>query len=96
MVGRNIDYAAGPASAKLSDEQIRENVEAHIVHASQQHSAALDVIVEVKGGEVTLLGTVPHSVMKQQIEEMAAAAPGVRRVENKLNVPLTAAWPGTT
>lgn len=104
MIGRNnndkMDKSAGAApgatSARVSDERIRENVEAHLLHAAQGHSESVDVIVEVQEGNVTLLGTVPHSVMKHQIEEMAASCAGVRRVENKLNVPLTAAWPGTT
>ena len=48
---------------------------------------------EVKDGSVTLSGTVPHRVMKQSIEEMAAGCPGVTRVENDLRVALTAPWP---
>jgi osmotically-inducible protein OsmY len=74
-----------------SDEQIRENVEAHLQHASQRFAS--DVMVEVNGGYVTLIGEVPHSVMKQQIGDMAASCPGVRHVDNKLTVPLTAPWP---
>lgn len=97
MTGRNNDHAL-PGSTqrtatRVPDEEIRANVEAHLVHSSHQHSTTLEVMVEVKEGEVTLLGMVPHRVMKQQIEEMAAGTPGVRRVENKLTIPLTAAWP---
>ena len=58
-----------------------------------RYPALLDVMFEVKDGSVTLSGTVPHRVLKQSIEEMAAGCPGVTRVENNLRVALTAPWP---
>ncbi len=82
-------------SSGSSDEQIRKYLNEHLVHASR-HPALLDVIFEVKDGNVTLSGTVPHSVMKQAIEETAAGCPGVTHVENNLQVALIAAWPEPT
>lgn len=88
MVERHIQ------SSEARDEHIRKYLDEHLVHAAR-YPALLDVIVEVKGGVVTLSGTVPHRVMKQSVEELAAACPGVRGVENHLNVALTAPWPDT-
>jgi osmotically-inducible protein OsmY len=42
---------------------------------------------------VTLYGTVPHRVMKHAIEDIVAACPGVKDIENKLTVALIAPWP---
>ena len=82
-------------SSKASDEQIRKYLTEDLVHASR-YPALLDVMFEVKDGSVTLSGTVPHSVMKQSIEETAAGCPGVTHVENNLQVALIAPWPEST
>jgi PAS domain S-box-containing protein len=75
-----------------SDEQIRTYLRQHLVHASH-YPALLDVTFEVRDGSVTLSGSVPHRGVKHSLEETAATCPGVRHVENKLNVALTAPWP---
>jgi osmotically-inducible protein OsmY len=77
-------------SGYISDEAIRRDVEAHIQHGSAVTS---DIIVEVREGVVTLLGDVPHRLMKQQLEDAALSCPGVRSVHNKLNILLMAPWP---
>lgn len=82
-------------SSGPSDERIRKYLTEHLVHASR-YPALLDVMFEVKNGRVTLSGSVPHRVMKQSIEETAAGCPGVTRVENNLQVALTAPWPDLT
>ena len=74
------------------DEQIRTYLRQHLVHTSH-YPALLDVAFEVRDGNVTLSGTVPHRGVKHSLEDTAAACPGVRHVENKLNVALTAPWP---
>lgn len=81
-------------SANASDVRIRACIEEHLSH-HPRYPGAVSVMVDVKDGDVTLSGTVPHRVMKQSIEETAAACPGVRRVDNHLNVPLVAPWPET-
>jgi osmotically-inducible protein OsmY len=82
-------------TGKTRDDAIRKYLTEHLIHASR-YPSLIDVMFEVKDGSVTLSGTVPHRVMKQSIEEMAADCPGVRRVDNKLNVALTAPWPDLT
>ena len=89
---RDMQRSGGSVSTRLGDldEAIRRNIAAHLGHGSAHGD---DIVVEVHDGEVTLLGDVPHGLMKQQVEEFAATCPGVRRVHNKLNVLLVAAWP---
>jgi osmotically-inducible protein OsmY len=79
-------------SSQASDERILRYLTDQLVHASR-YPTLLDVMFEVKDGSVTLSGTVPHSVMKQSIEETAAGCPGVSRVENRLQVAQVAPWP---
>ena len=74
------------------DERIRRYLIEHLAHASH-YPALIDVMFEVKDGRVTLSGSVPHRVMTQSIEDTAASCPGVKHVENNLNVALTAPWP---
>jgi osmotically-inducible protein OsmY len=75
-----------------SDERIRTYLREHLVRA-WHYPALTDVRFEVEDGRVTLSGTVPHRVMKQQIEDTAWSCADVKRVENNLNVALTAPWP---
>ena len=84
----------GPKGYQRSDSRIHEDVCEHL--ANTQHIDANDVTVEVKDGTVTLLGTVPHRQMKHCIEDLVAECPGVKDVDKKLRVPLTAAWPEPT
>jgi osmotically-inducible protein OsmY len=79
-------------SSQASDERIQKYLTEQLVHASR-YPGLLDVMFEVRNGSVTLSGTVPHSVMKQAIEETAASCPGVTRVENRLQVAQVAPWP---
>jgi osmotically-inducible protein OsmY len=79
-------------SRQGSDERIQRYLREHLVHASH-YPGLIDVMFEVKDGHVTLSGTVPHRVMKQSIEATTASCPGVKHVENNLNVALTAPWP---
>jgi len=75
-----------------SDERIRTYLREHLVRALH-YPALIDVRFEVRDGHVTLSGTVPHSVMKHQIEDTAWCCAGVKHVDNNLNVALTAPWP---
>jgi hypothetical protein len=77
-------YAPGPKGYKRSDERIKEDVSDRI---SQMNMVdASDVEVAVKGGEVTLTGTVPNRVMKWQLENMIDTVAGVTEVHNQLRV----------
>jgi osmotically-inducible protein OsmY len=75
-----------------SDERIRTYLSQHLVRGLH-YPALIDVRFEVEDGRVTLSGTVPHRVMKQQIEDTARSCADVKHVENNLNVALTAPWP---
>ena len=75
-----------------SDERIRTYLREHLVRALH-YPALIDVIFEVRDGDVTLSGTVPHRVMKERIEDTARHCEGVKHVKNNLNVALTASWP---
>ena len=50
------------------------------------HVDAADLRVAVRGGHVTLLGSVRNSLEKAQIEARARAVPGVADVTNRLSV----------
>lgn len=81
----------GPKNYVRSDERIQENLCEQL--AQTLHVDTSDVTVEVKGGKVTLYGTVPHRQMKHWIEDFVADYGGVTEVENKLRVAITAALP---
>lgn len=74
-----------------NDQRIREDVCDRLTNADRIDAS--EVMVEVKDGVVTLLGTVPHRAMKHWIEDIAAETSGVKDVENKLNVALVGLAP---
>jgi hypothetical protein len=73
----------GPKGYTRSDERIREEV---CDCLSDGYVDASGVEVEVKGGVVTLTGTVTEKPMKRQIEDMVEACRGVKTVENQIRV----------
>lgn len=81
----------GPKNYQRSDERIYDDIHERLTYSD--HIDASDVTVEVKGGKVTLYGTVAHRQMKHWIEDIVAACSGVNEVENKLSVALVASWP---
>jgi hyperosmotically inducible protein len=76
------DYA-GPA-AYVGDSAIDARIEIALVHSPSVDARQIDV--QTYHGQVTLEGTVDTAAMKRQAERIARAAPGVRRVENRLRV----------
>lgn len=50
------------------------------------HIDSSEVTVEVAGGNVTLHGSVPERWMKHTIENLAAACPGVREVDDRIRI----------
>lgn len=74
----------GPKGYKRSDERIREDICEQLWDAHDLDVG--EVSVHVADGGVTLEGTVPHRHMKHHIEDIAAAAPGVDDVDNKIRV----------
>lgn len=72
----------GPKGYTRSDERIREDVCDSL--SDDDELDASDITVTVKGGEVTLEGSVPDRRAKQRAEDLAEAVSGVRDVDNKL------------
>jgi hypothetical protein len=81
----------GPKGYQRSSERLREIIYERICHADRIDAS--DVTVEVREGVVTLHGSVAHRQMKYWIEDIVADTFGVKDVENKLRVALTAPWP---
>ena len=72
----------GPKGYKRSDDRIREDVCDRL--SDDDELDASEITVTVKGGEVTLEGTVEDRRAKQRAEDLAEAVSGVRDVDNKL------------
>ncbi|HEY8279172.1 MAG TPA: BON domain-containing protein [Bdellovibrionota bacterium] len=77
-------FGVGPKGYKRSDERIREDV----CEALARHPEidASDIEVVVKGGRVTLAGTVPDRWMRRQAEDAVEFVSGVEDVRLDLNV----------
>ena len=74
----------GPKGWQRSDDRIHDDVCERLAHESGIDPS--DVTVEVRGGDVTLTGTVPDRGMKYRIEDIVDGCSGVRDVENRLRV----------
>ena len=74
----------GPRGYQRSDERIRENVCDLLLEASHVDASGFDV--QVKGGEVTLEGTVADRRMKRDAEDLVEQIPGVMQVHNHLRI----------
>lgn len=67
-----------------SDERIRDDVCEHLYRSHDVDVGS--VSVEVKGGTVTLEGSVPERRMKHRIEDICEQCIGVSDVENRIRV----------
>jgi osmotically-inducible protein OsmY len=76
--------ARGRASRGHADASLRDEVAHRIV--SEGGGDALDVVVKVREGIVTLEGPVPERVTKEMLQAIVEACPGVRGVDNRLRV----------
>ena len=74
----------GPKGYQRSDERIREDICERLWHDSRVDVG--EVSVDVKGGVVSLEGSVPERRMKHVIEDTAASCRGVKDVENRIRV----------
>jgi hypothetical protein len=83
--------ARGPKNYQRSDDRIKEDIYDKLMHDHRIN--ADEVVIEVSAGIVTLLGSVAHRQMKHWIEDIAADCAGVKDVENKLRVAITATGP---
>ncbi len=74
----------GPAGYQRSDERIREAVCEALTDDDRVDASGIDV--QVKGGEVTLTGTVPERHMKRCAEDVVEGISGIKDVQNQLRV----------
>jgi hypothetical protein len=72
----------GPKNYNRTDERIREDICDRLTDDDDVDATL--ITIEVKDGEVTLLGTVEDRMMKHRAENCAANVSGVRDVNNQL------------
>ena len=73
----------GPKGYVRSDERIREDIIERIIDNGLDAS---ELEIDVKGGEVTLAGTVHQRLYKHRMEDIAASVSGVRDIHNQIRV----------
>jgi len=74
----------GPKGFQRSDERIRESVSERLEQSDDVDASEIEVAV--KGGDVTLTGSVPSRWMKRCAEDCVESLPGVKDVTNQLRV----------
>lgn len=74
----------GPKDYQRSDERIREEVSDRMT--DDHELDASEITVEVRGGEVTLSGTVRSRDQKRRAEDLAESCSGVGEVTNNIRV----------
>ena len=74
----------GPKGWQRPDERIREDINERLT--DHPHIDASEIEVQVKGGEVTLTGTVDDRYAKRMSEEIVENVSGVKDVHNQLRV----------
>jgi hypothetical protein len=81
--GRGRPLGRGPKGYQRSDDRIREDICERLMNHWMD---AEDVDVQVKAGDVTLVGSVRSRDEKHAIEDVAASVLGVKDVHNHLRV----------
>lgn len=85
----------GAGADQRSDERIHQDICERLAQPFErfdasdlvsEHLDASDVTVRVEGGRVILDGTVPERRMKQHIEDLVDACPGVQDIDNRIRV----------
>jgi BON domain-containing protein len=77
-------YPPGPKGYQRSDERMKEDISERLFVA--YHIDSSEVTIDVRGGRVTLEGTVPSRHMKHAIEDIVDSCPGVVEIENRIRV----------
>jgi osmotically-inducible protein OsmY len=88
---RKQDYRGhGPQNYTRSDDRIREDVNDNLT--DDWGVDARNITVAVKGGEVTLDGTVSTRLQKRRAEDCAEEVSGVKHVQNNLRIQEQSTW----
>lgn len=74
----------GPKDYQRSDERIREEISDRMT--DDDNLDASDITIQVKQGEVALIGTVTTRDQKRRAEDLAESISGVREVTNNIRV----------
>jgi osmotically-inducible protein OsmY len=74
----------GPKNYQRSDERIREEIIDRLTDDPDVDASEIEV--EVKSGEITLMGMVDERNSKRRAEDIAESVSGVTQVENRLKV----------
>ena len=82
--GRESQRGRGPKGYQRSDERIREDI--YDALTEDEMLDASDVQVEVRGGEVTLSGSVLNREDKRRADDIVEEVSGVRHVDNGIRV----------
>lgn len=77
-------YGVGPKDFKRSDDRLKEEINEQLTYHHEVDASQIKI--DVKGGEVTLQGTVPNKSMKRHAEDLIEAVFGVKDVRNELRV----------
>src|ERR1051325_6970012 len=77
-------YGRGPQGYNRSDDRIKEDINDRLTWHGDVD--ATNIQVNVKGGEVTLEGTVSDRYQKRLAEDVAEQIQGVSDVQNRLRV----------
>lgn len=87
-------YPRGPKGYQRSDERLKEDICERLWAA--YHIDSSEVSVDVKGGKVSLEGSVPTRHMKHAIEDIVDACPGVTDIDNRVRVGLAVTNPSAS
>ena len=74
----------GPRDYQRSDERIREEISDRMTDDDNLDPS--EITIQVKQGEVTLIGTVTTRDQKRRAEDLAESISGVREVTNNIRV----------
>ena len=80
--GRGGFAGKGPKGYQRSDDRLRDEVSDRLMEDDFLDASAIEV--QVRDGEVTLIGTVPERSMKRRAEECAEQVMGVRDVMHQI------------
>jgi osmotically-inducible protein OsmY len=77
-------YARGPKGYQRSDERLKEDICERLMNA--YYIDCSEVSIDVKGGKVSLEGSVPERYMKHSIEDIVDSCAGVTDIDNRVRV----------